>query len=72
MSNCKKKFWFDNISELFSDSDIIINNSLSVEEKMNALSRITIYIFFLLLIFKCKNSFLFLIFSLLIIIIMIN
>ena len=69
MSNCKKKFWFDNVSELFSTGDIMINKSMSFEDKMNSLTRITIYIFFLLLIFKCKNSFMFLIFSLLIIII---
>ena len=69
MSKCEKKFWFNNVSELFSNTDITINNTMSIEDKMNSLSRITIYIFFLLLVFKCKNSFLFLIFSLLIIII---
>ena len=69
MSKFKKKFWFDNVSELFSDNSIIISDNMSVEDKMNTLSRIVIYIFFLLLILKFKNSFLFLIFSLLIIII---
>ena len=69
MSKCKKKFWFDNVSELFSDNNVIIRYNMSIEDKMNSLSRIVICIFFLLLILKFENSFLFLIFSLLIIII---
>lgn len=68
---CKNKFWFENINELFYNIQIIPLKNTILEHKLNALTRLIIIIFLFILIFgKVKESFIFLILSLLFIIIL--
>ena len=66
-----KKFWLENISDLFSNTQIIPVPEMSLEEQLNALTRFVIIIFLCMIIFgNLKMSFIFLILSLLFIIIL--
>lgn len=70
MSRCKKKFWIENTLELFCNiQQIIPQTSMCLYEQMNALSRLTILVFLVVLLIKPRISFIFLILSLLFIII---
>ena len=70
MSWCKKKFWLENPFELFCNMQQIIPlTSMCLYEQMNALSRLTILVFLVVLLSKPRLSFIFLILSLLFIII---
>ena len=51
MSWCKNKFWVENPPELFCKFQIIPENSMSIEEQMNAFSRFILLLLLLLLIY---------------------
>ena len=69
----ENKFWFDNIKCLFYEHHIYPFKKMSLESKMNTMTRLTILIFLILLfseVFNMKNNIIFLILSLFIIIIL--
>ena len=71
MFKCKKnKFWLENISNLFCKFTLLPLHGMSVAEQMNSLSRLSIMIFFILLLLGFRFSGLFLVISLLFIIIL--
>jgi len=70
MLQCKNDFWIENVTDIFCDFRIIPFKNMNLESQMNALSRLVIFIFIILLLFiDLKNSLIFLFTSLLIIII---
>ena len=70
MLKCKKKIWLENISELFCSSDIIPIKGTKLESQINALTRLLLVLFVILILCDFKNSVLLLILSLLFIIIL--
>ena len=69
----ENKFWFDNMKCLFYEHHIYPSKRMSLESKMNAMTRLIILIFLILLfseVFNMKNNIIFLILSLFIIIIL--
>jgi len=67
----KNKFWFDDINCLFNNTYIIPDRRMIIEEKMNTITRLIIFIFIIILFtefLELKNNLLFLILSLFIII----
>lgn len=70
MLKCKNKFWIENISDLFCNFHIIPLEGMSLESQLNALTRLIIFVFLILLLLNFKNSLLFLLLSLLFIIIL--
>lgn len=70
MSWCKKKFWVEDPREFVCNiQQIIPTTSMSFVEQMNAFTRFTIFIFFIVLLVRPKSSIVFFILSLLFIII---
>lgn len=63
-----QKIWFESPRFILSDINLIPNESQTFDEKLNALTRLIIVISVILLLFKCKNWYLFLIFGLIIVI----
>jgi Ca2+/Na+ antiporter len=71
MLKCQiNKLWLENITNLFCTYNLIPLEGMSLEEQMNALSRLVIIIFFILLLFSFQYSLLFLLLALLFIIIL--
>lgn len=67
--HCSKKFWLENIANLFCSFDIIPMRDMVVEEQMNCLTRVVFLIFLLLFIIDYRYDFLFFGVSLIVIII---
>ena len=68
---CKKnKFWIEHITNLFCEFTLLPLDGMSLAEQMNALSRLVIIIFLVLLLLGVRFSILFLLLSLLFIIIL--
>lgn len=68
---CKKnKFWVEHITNLFCEFTLLPLDGMSLAEQMNALSRLVIIIFLVLLLLGVRFSILFLLLSLLFIIIL--
>lgn len=65
---CNKKFWIENISNLFCSFEIIPMKEMTTEEQMNSLTRLVILIFLLLFVIDYRYDFLFLMVSILLII----
>ena len=71
LSKCRKnKFWIENIANLFCEFTLLPLDGMSLAEQMNALSRLVIIIFLVLLLLGVRFSILFLLLSLLFIIIL--
>ena len=69
----KNKFWFENIECIFHEHHIFPEKKMTLESKMNSLTRFVMLIFIIILfseIFNMKNNIIFLILSLFIIIIL--
>jgi hypothetical protein len=66
---CQNKFWLFRLQELFCDYSIFPTKYMTLEKKMNSLTRFILFIFLVLYIFNVKNLFWYFLFSLLIIII---
>lgn len=67
---CGTKLWLENIPELFCNINLIPMCGMSLASQMNAITRLVILIFFILLLLNFRYSILFLLLSLLFIIIM--
>jgi len=65
-----KKFWVENLPDLFCNFDVIPMKDMTSEEQMNSLTRIVLLIFILLFIIDFRYDFLFLGISLVTIIIL--
>ena len=63
-------FWLENPIVLLKDIKFIPKNTMSKEEQMNCITRLIIFLFLLMYLINYKNSFLFLILSLIFIIIL--
>lgn len=71
MIKCRKnKLWLENISNLVCSFNLIPLDGMTLAEQMNALTRMVIIIFFVMLLFNFSFSVLFLLLSLLFIIIL--
>jgi Ca2+/Na+ antiporter len=71
MLKCQiNKLWLENIANLFCTYNLLPLEGMSLEEQMNALSRLVIIVFVVLLLFNVQYSLLFLLLSLLFIIIL--
>ncbi|MBL4898460.1 MAG: hypothetical protein JKX76_02305 [Colwellia sp.] len=68
MVSHKRKFWVENPTELFSTPKLLPLEGMTIESKLNALTRIVILIWIILIIFKVKWNWIFLVFGLIIII----
>jgi Ca2+/Na+ antiporter len=69
-SKCSNKFWINNITNLFCDYSIIPLNNMSLESKLNAVTRFVFLLFIVfILFFNIQSCLLFLFLSLFIIII---
>jgi hypothetical protein len=67
------KFWFENMNCLFYEHHFLPSEKMSLESKMNSITRFVIFIFIVLVfleLFNMKNNILFLVLSLFIIIIL--
>jgi len=67
------KFWFENMNCLFYEHHFIPSEKMSLESKMNSITRFVIFVFIVLVfleMFNMKNNILFLVLSLFIIIIL--
>lgn len=67
----KNKFWFDDIKYLFKNTYVIPDKRMVIEEQMNTVTRLIMFIFIIILFtefLELKNNLLFLILSLFIII----
>ncbi len=67
------KFWFENAKCLFYEHHLIPSEKMSLESKMNTITRFVIFVFIVLIfleLFNMKNNILFLVLSLFIIIIL--
>ena len=70
MLSCRNNtFWLQSPMQLVCDWNVIPVNQMTFEQKMNSLSRLTIFIFIILILFGIKISLIFLAVSLLFIII---
>lgn len=56
---CDKKFWIENISNLFCSFEIFPMKEMTIEEQMNSLTRVVIIIFLVLFLIDYKYDFLF-------------
>lgn len=70
MLRCKNKIWLENISELFCSFNIIPLEGMSLEGQLNALTRLVICVFLVLMLLGYKHHFLFLLLSLVFIVIL--
>jgi len=70
MPLCKNKLWLENFPELLCNLNVIPLQGMSLESQMNALTRLVIGVFLILLCLDFKHSILFLLLSLLFIIIL--
>lgn len=69
-SKCSNKFWINNITNLFCDYSIIPLNNMTLDNKLNAVSRFVFLLFIVfILFFNIQSCLLFLFLSLFIIII---
>ena len=69
----KNKIWIENVKYLFYEHHLIPSKNMSLESKMNSITRFVIVVFLFLLfseVFNMKNNIIFLVFSLFIIIIL--
>lgn len=69
-ADCRHTFWVEHPLCLLSSFKIIPSEDMTLEEKMNAITRIIIIVFIVMLIIKFKHALTFLIVSLIIIILM--
>ena len=70
MLKCKNKIWLENITDLFCSLNVIPLSKMNLEAQLNALTRLVILVFLILLLIGFKHSVLFLLLSLLFIIIL--
>jgi len=71
MFRCQRdKFWLERLPNLFCSTSLVPLDGMSLEDQMNSLTRLTLIIFLVLVLFRVKNSILFLILALLFIIIL--
>lgn len=63
MSYCNNKFWTENFIELFCKSDIIPLSDETIENQLNALTRLVLFIFLCILLFNTKVAVIFFIFA---------
>ena len=68
-SYCKNKFWLENPVDLFCNCIFVPNKNMKLSEQMNALTRLVLIIFFLLLPVNTNLSIVFILISLFFIII---
>ena len=61
--SCANKFWLENLGSLFSSIQIVPLNSMSLEEQLNAMTRLILFIFVIQLLFDFKYAIPFLIIS---------
>lgn len=66
---CEKTFWLKNPTCLFDDLTVIPTENMTLAEKMNAITRLVILVFIIMLIFEYKYSVHFLLIALILIII---
>ena len=66
---CKNKIWFQNLPELFCDFKIIPTTDMNLEQQLNAITRLVLILFIIILLFNVKQSFIFLAVSLIFIIV---
>ena len=67
---CRNVFWLENISDFFCDFALIPLDSMSLSSRLNAVTRLVVIVFFVLLLLDFKYSLSFLLVSLLFIIIL--
>ena len=70
MVKCQNKFWIENLNELICSFRVIPQQTMSLEEQMNCLTRLVLFIFIIFLLVGMDNSVIFGTFSLLFIIIL--
>lgn len=68
MNLCQNKFWVENPCELFCSYELIPTNIMTLEENINAITRLVFAIFIILLLFNTKYSLIFLLLSIVILI----
>ena len=66
---CQGKFWLENLLELVCKFQLIPFKNMTLEEQMNAITRLVLLVFIILILFRVKFSIVFLLLSLLFIII---
>lgn len=67
---CKKQFWVENFLDLFCTFDVLPMQDMTLEEQMNAITRVVLLMFLFLFIIDFAHDFLFLVCALLFIIIL--
>jgi len=67
--NCSKRFWLESPECLLNSFDLVPRDNMTLEERMNTITRLVIVVFIILLVMKHKHALTFLIISLVIIII---
>ena len=50
-SKCSNKFWINNITNLFCDYSIIPLNNMTLESKLNAITRFVFLLFIVFILF---------------------
>lgn len=70
MKKDKEKFWLENPVNLFSNTRVLPKQEMSLEDQMNSISRLVVFIFLILFLLGYKQSILFLILSFIFIIIL--
>jgi len=68
--NSNEKFWLNNFYCLFRDYKVLPTENMTFNQQMNAVTRLVILVFLILLVFSFRESLIFLLISLLIIIIL--
>jgi len=66
----KDEFWIDNINVLFNNFNIFPNSDMTISQQFNALTRLSIILTIILLLYKYKYAVIFFIVSILIIILL--
>lgn len=69
MLRCKRTFWLENPSELLCDYRVIPTDSMGISKQLNSITRLILFITIILYLVGYKNSLLFALISLIIIII---
>jgi hypothetical protein len=62
--NCDNQFYIENLSILFSNIQVVPTSNMNLSEQLNAMTRLVIIIFIIMLLFNIKYSMPFLIISL--------
>lgn len=67
--SCDNKFWIENINCLFSSAQVVPLNNMSMNQQLNAITRLVLVIFVVALLFNFRYGLHFLVFSLVFLII---